>query len=425
MGQPLHQRSEIVDENDSTLVKASKLSSYCKKNIDFPSELPENREWYEATGYESLTKWRFGNCLAYTKSLISLASSLDIEGRIHGDVERYEGKQGHVLCELKIDGKWVLFDAMYGVPLLDKDNAETPNAYECWVDPKKYMNAMNPKYLRHDRIYDDSFWRGIWSNFHICEEKSIRKVGEDAFIERWYDVNDMWWYTMFRDRLLNATDEEMPRLYKKLYYDYLYKRGHNSLDMFIPFTVVDDKFIIREIPNTYRFVRILIRQFGENMKILELGCGLSPFPFILATDGYDVTATDIREEVITYQRKFIGPLPSTTQEKLRFEHALAEALPYDDNSFDIIVGVDFIEHIREPNRLLAECNRVLKSNGRMFFTTPINGIEWSPEHLHNFTRESLEELFASNGFKAKFYTERYYWYILEDNTFIIEVENDV
>jgi Methylase involved in ubiquinone/menaquinone biosynthesis len=47
-----------------------------------------------------------------------------------------------------------------------------------------------------------------------------------------------------------------------------------------------------------------------------------------------------------------------------------QKLPYADNSFDIVVHSDTLEHVEDPLRAMRECQRVLKPNGFCAFTTP-------------------------------------------------------
>ena len=48
----------------------------------------------------------------------------------------------------------------------------------------------------------------------------------------------------------------------------------------------------------------------------------------------------------------------------------AEALPFNDSFFDIIIASEVIEHIAQPLVCLSEIHRVLKSNGTLILTTP-------------------------------------------------------
>ncbi|KRE75423.1 class I SAM-dependent methyltransferase [Paenibacillus sp. Soil750] len=49
-----------------------------------------------------------------------------------------------------------------------------------------------------------------------------------------------------------------------------------------------------------------------------------------------------------------------------------EQLSFEDNSFDIVISQDVLEHIENPNNALAEINRVLKLNGTHVFTIPLH-----------------------------------------------------
>lgn len=49
-----------------------------------------------------------------------------------------------------------------------------------------------------------------------------------------------------------------------------------------------------------------------------------------------------------------------------------ERLTFADNSFDIVITQDVLEHIANPGKAFAEINRVLKENGRHIFTVPFH-----------------------------------------------------
>jgi SAM-dependent methyltransferase len=46
-------------------------------------------------------------------------------------------------------------------------------------------------------------------------------------------------------------------------------------------------------------------------------------------------------------------------------------LPYKENSFDLIIHSDSLEHVENSKLAMQECYRVLKNNGSMFYTIPI------------------------------------------------------
>lgn len=49
---------------------------------------------------------------------------------------------------------------------------------------------------------------------------------------------------------------------------------------------------------------------------------------------------------------------------------LEEAIPYGDNTFDVVYSGEVIEHIYDPDHMLEECKRVLKPGGLLIITTP-------------------------------------------------------
>lgn len=96
-----------------------------------------------------------------------------------------------------------------------------------------------------------------------------------------------------------------------------------------------------------------------------------------------------------------------------------QSLPFREGSFDFIIATEVIEHVRYPYRLLREIRRVLKPTGRVLLSTPnaatlVNRVALSvfglfPDdrtlhdgadvgHIHFFTRRSLREAVAAEGF---------------------------
>lgn len=55
---------------------------------------------------------------------------------------------------------------------------------------------------------------------------------------------------------------------------------------------------------------------------------------------------------------------------VEFKIGTAEALPFDDSTFDAVLTYEVFEHVRDPERALAECYRVVKPGGRMFVVFP-------------------------------------------------------
>ena len=73
----------------------------------------------------------------------------------------------------------------------------------------------------------------------------------------------------------------------------------------------------------------------------------------------------------------------------------AHALPFADDSFDLILANNVIEHLRDATAGLAEMRRVLRVNGTILYTIPfLYPIHEAPHDYARYTRFGLARLFA-------------------------------
>jgi len=77
-----------------------------------------------------------------------------------------------------------------------------------------------------------------------------------------------------------------------------------------------------------------------------------------------VHGVDVVEEYAAESRELA--FKKGLEDKFSFTCCDAAALPFADGTFDTIIMNDSMEHVAEPERVLAECHRVLKSDGRLF-----------------------------------------------------------
>jgi SAM-dependent methyltransferase len=52
-------------------------------------------------------------------------------------------------------------------------------------------------------------------------------------------------------------------------------------------------------------------------------------------------------------------------------HESLESMAWSDGSFDLVITCDMLEHVRDPNKALAEIARILAPNGFHIFTVPL------------------------------------------------------
>ncbi|HIH16250.1 MAG TPA: methyltransferase domain-containing protein [Candidatus Diapherotrites archaeon] len=75
-----------------------------------------------------------------------------------------------------------------------------------------------------------------------------------------------------------------------------------------------------------------------------------------------------------------------------------EQLPLKDQSMDVILCTQVLEHVRQPFEVVKEMHRVLKKGGMVFLTTHGNWrIHNEPEDNWRFTPDGFRELFKDYG----------------------------
>jgi SAM-dependent methyltransferase len=73
---------------------------------------------------------------------------------------------------------------------------------------------------------------------------------------------------------------------------------------------------------------------------------------------------------------------------------VGERLPFKDNSFDGIISVAVLEHVRDPFACASEIIRVLRPGGRLFCAVPFLQPEHAyPHHYYNMAPQGLRALF--------------------------------
>jgi SAM-dependent methyltransferase len=125
--------------------------------------------------------------------------------------------------------------------------------------------------------------------------------------------------------------------------------------------------------------------------VLDAGSGAGYGSAELARAADSVTGVDCAAEAIEFARAHY------TSSNLSFEQATCTALPYADQSFDLVVAFEVIEHLANWREFLSEVRRVLAENGQFIVSTPnrlyyteSRGIEGAnPFHVHEFDFEEF------------------------------------
>jgi 2-polyprenyl-6-hydroxyphenyl methylase/3-demethylubiquinone-9 3-methyltransferase len=100
-------------------------------------------------------------------------------------------------------------------------------------------------------------------------------------------------------------------------------------------------------------------------RALDLGCAGGFMAEALHERGASVTGIDPALEAIEAARAHA----EAGGKQIRYDVGEGEALPYPDGSFDAVVCVDVLEHVRDVAQVIREVARVLKPGGLFCFDT--------------------------------------------------------
>jgi ubiquinone/menaquinone biosynthesis C-methylase UbiE len=98
------------------------------------------------------------------------------------------------------------------------------------------------------------------------------------------------------------------------------------------------------------------------MKVLEFGCGTGMFSRRVAAAGAVITAIDLSPELIAEAQKELNP-------NISFQIGDIEILPFNDETFDAVIGSSVLHHVQIEKALL-EAFRVLKPGRCIAFAEP-------------------------------------------------------
>jgi SAM-dependent methyltransferase len=117
----------------------------------------------------------------------------------------------------------------------------------------------------------------------------------------------------------------------------------------------------------YQLVR---EQIGNvsGQRILEVACGRGGYVKELASAGALVTGCDFSLAALRVGKEKLRALANGTSADLI--QGDAQALPFADESFDLVVSCETIEHVPDVASALREMWRVARPTAKLFLTTP-------------------------------------------------------
>jgi SAM-dependent methyltransferase len=139
--------------------------------------------------------------------------------------------------------------------------------------------------------------------------------------------------------------------------------------------------------------------FCAGKDVLELACGTGPGLGLLLKHARRLVAGDISETMVARARAHYGA-------RVNVERLDAQALPFADASFDVVILFEALYYLPRPKRFARECARVLRSDGVVLVSNANKDLyDFNPSpYSHDYHGVvELERLFVALGFECHFW----------------------
>jgi 2-polyprenyl-3-methyl-5-hydroxy-6-metoxy-1,4-benzoquinol methylase len=166
----------------------------------------------------------------------------------------------------------------------------------------------------------------------------------------------------------------------------------------------------------------VIKQLKGKEDILDIACGTGFGSNLLASKiNGNVIGGDLSSETIELCKNFWNA------SNLSFQVMDGTQLKFEDNTFDVVVSFETIEHTTAFNEMITEFKRVIKKGGKLFISTPnrlINspsGIVTNPYHTQEWYYKEFVELLEVHFDTYQLFGQKYTRY--NNSSLAEKVEN--
>lgn len=165
-------------------------------------------------------------------------------------------------------------------------------------------------------------------------------------------------------------------------------------------SIIDKYFINLSLHKDYvdiYYVRKSILEFLQlnlakfNGKILDVGCGIMPYRELILNQNKTVTSYTGLDFEQSIDEEYAMGKPDLFWK--------GDIIPLSNNSIDTIIATELFEHCPDPERVMSEMLRVLKTGGLLFFTVPfLWNLHLVPYDEYRYTPFSLKRHLSNAGF---------------------------
>lgn len=149
-------------------------------------------------------------------------------------------------------------------------------------------------------------------------------------------------------------------------------------------TDIDD--VYGKIEHLHRYA--IAQNLTQNKVVLDIACGEGYGSNLLSKNAQLVYGVDIDSESIAHATE------KYKKKNLHFLKGSTSKIPLKDNSIDIIISFETIEHHDEQEQMFKEFKRVLKDDGLVLISSPEKSIysERDPNNIYHIKELTIKEL---------------------------------
>jgi ubiquinone/menaquinone biosynthesis C-methylase UbiE len=146
-----------------------------------------------------------------------------------------------------------------------------------------------------------------------------------------------------------------------------------------------------------------LRSLHTQARVLDIGCGVG-YILRLLPDCFKKIGVDYSLSALKLASQQLAGSAALVR-------CSGYALPFEDNSFDLVTCIEVLEHLEDDAKAVSEISRVLKPGGILIASVPSH--YYFPEyrvlmgHYRHYSPESFSELLSGHGMEVSQYLNQY------------------